>query len=208
MTTRKFANDAMNAQIVKDIDKLVDHAERRINPQNIFYFDGDDVDLLRGAKLFDQDLAYNWDNSATINSYSCGKVNGMIRYLKTNKTIFITQDFKFTPWDFSQDDKVNYEHTIKVPEFYDGRNAFVKYKEAKDYEDGGQSMTPARGRPFSIWATKMNSDAKNTTKLLVTYNPDEVIISVRFDRADPQDGSNFKKGQSDIEGTVYFWRDL
>jgi len=168
--------DAFNKTLYDQINKLADKIKSGISPDNFLYITDDLIDTLKRVEKYEnENIPY--DSNSTINSYQVRELKQIIRYLKSMRTEFYSEEV---------DEKLSKSVTqFRAPEGYSALKSFLYLNRA--------------------YATFKSSDGDETDEGLsktVSGNNVELhryIDGVSYDQAN---SSEFIS----VYGTLYFWR--
>lgn len=199
---------AFNETVLKEIEQVKNTVDNNITSENIKYFPISAMstyrDSIANQKGGNQEETFPaWDYNSNVNSMELSRIRTAINYLKSFKTKVITEKFEFNPYAAMQGtnitDKtdVKYQYKIKVPDNFDGRNAFVEYTISSFFLSGSKGALNENDRSAAsavfwkpedfccLWGNQMAQTGSHCMSSIKIYrNKNEIIIDVRFPMAD------------------------
>lgn len=119
---RKIDADAFNKKILDKIEEL-DLMVKKINPENIKYFD---AELIEAAKTYVETIKdCSWSGSSNFNGIEMHKVKDMLSYLENRKANFIVDNVVISGEYNLNVAEAMFNYTVNVNPLFDGRKSFV-----------------------------------------------------------------------------------
>lgn len=118
---RKIDAEAFNKKILDKIEEL-DLMVKKINPENVKYFDAELIEAAKGYVETIKDCS--WSSNSNFNGIEMHKVKDIIKYVKQkNRKLYINRDL--VTLRKSGENVFTLKHRIEVPETFDGRSSII-----------------------------------------------------------------------------------